>query len=121
MSLAENTATITPEWTMGDRLAKARRNAGLTQEEMAGLLGTKKQSVSNWEKDVAQPRNLMEIVGRWSEITKAPRAWLLGVSGIGYNPDAAGRGRLTVIEGSLDGRLRTSADLPLIAVVRDEE
>ena len=79
-----------PQWTRGDRLAKARRLAGLTQEEMADRLGTTKQSVSNWENDLNQPRNLTGIVDQWSEITHVPAAWLLGfMSDIRWNPDSA--------------------------------
>lgn len=79
-----------PQWTRGDRLAKARRLAQLTQEEMAERLGTTKQSVSNWENDVTQPRDLAGVVDQWSEITRVPAAWLLGfMSDIRWNPDSA--------------------------------
>ncbi|RJX39410.1 XRE family transcriptional regulator [Paenibacillus pinisoli] len=36
-------------------LAAARKEKGLTQEELAGLMGYSKSAVSNWENGYAQP------------------------------------------------------------------
>ncbi len=72
----------TPRWTIGDRMAKARRDAGLSQQEMADLLTTpeqpvSKQTVSNWENGKNQPRRLRERLDQWCEITHTPLAWIL--------------------------------------------
>lgn len=41
--------------TFGERLKKARKEKGLTQRELAQLIGAKNNSVSNWEKDQNTP------------------------------------------------------------------
>ena len=41
--------------TLGDKLAKLRRENNFTQEQLAELLGVSRQSVSKWESDLAYP------------------------------------------------------------------
>lgn len=41
--------------TLGDKLAKLRRDANYTQEQLADALGVSRQSVSKWESDLAFP------------------------------------------------------------------
>ena len=41
--------------TIGNRIAKYRKAKGLTQEELAGLLGVSSQAVSKWENDASCP------------------------------------------------------------------
>ena len=41
--------------TIGNRIAKYRKNKGLTQEELASMLGVSSQAVSKWENDVSCP------------------------------------------------------------------
>lgn len=41
--------------TLGENLQKLRREAGLSQEEVAGRLFVSRQSVSKWENDQAEP------------------------------------------------------------------
>lgn len=41
--------------TLGEKLAKLRREKNLTQEQLAELLGVSRQSVSKWESDSAYP------------------------------------------------------------------
>ncbi len=41
--------------TTGEKITKARKELGLTQEELAGKLGVTRQSVSRWESDLAFP------------------------------------------------------------------
>ena len=43
------------EKTLGTRIAEARRNAGLTQEQVAEKLGVSFQAVSSWERDEYSP------------------------------------------------------------------
>lgn len=86
MSLAEAQPAIgeVPEWTVGDRLMKARQHAGLTQEQMANAISVEmdvtvsKQRISNWETDTNQPRRFIDVVGAWSRITGVDQAWILG-------------------------------------------
>lgn len=42
--------------TFGERLYKIRKDAGLSQEELAELMDVSRQSVSKWESDKAYPQ-----------------------------------------------------------------
>jgi DNA-binding transcriptional regulator YiaG len=44
-----------PRWN-ASRIRALRRHLGLTQTQMAARLGTRQQTISEWEKDVYQPR-----------------------------------------------------------------
>ncbi|MBI2858139.1 MAG: helix-turn-helix domain-containing protein [Chloroflexi bacterium] len=39
-----------------ERIRALRRHLGLTQSEMAGRLGTRQQTISEWEKGMYRPR-----------------------------------------------------------------
>lgn len=73
----EQPATEDPRWTLGDRLYKSRKAAKLTGQEMAEgltvLLGRhiSKQTVSNWENDLNQPRKLFQVVEAWASLCPA--------------------------------------------------
>lgn len=41
--------------SMGSKLAQARKQANLTQEQLAERLGVTRQAVSRWESDTAYP------------------------------------------------------------------
>ena len=41
--------------TFGEKLKRARNNAGLKQSELAKLLGTTGNTISNWENNVSKP------------------------------------------------------------------
>lgn len=62
-------------------MAKARADAGLTQEEMAEKFGQSHSTIAKWEKDKSQPRDMMSVLEKWSTITKVPVTWLLGLEG----------------------------------------
>lgn len=74
MAMAE--ATI-PEWTRGDRMAKARDSAGLTQQQLADRLDVKRTTLSAWESGT-QPRDLDWVMTRYHEETGVDLAWLYG-------------------------------------------
>ena len=44
-----------PQWDQV-RVQALRRHLGLTQQEMADRLGTRQQTISEWEKGMYQPR-----------------------------------------------------------------
>ena len=44
-----------PQWDKA-RLQALRRHLGLTQQEMAARLGTRQQTISEWETGIYQPR-----------------------------------------------------------------
>lgn len=80
--MEQHTDTLNPlDWTLGDRLAKARRMAGISSEEMAERLIRTRSTVSNYEHDRTRPT--LAVLRAWSEATGAPLDWLRGVT-VGY-------------------------------------
>ena len=69
--------TITPTWTTGDRLRKARESADLSVTEMAVLLDVTRNTVTNYEHD----RTHISATGAaiYAEATNASIGWLLGL------------------------------------------
>jgi transcriptional regulator with XRE-family HTH domain len=63
-----------PEWTLGDRLAKARRRARLTQDEMAAACLVSRQTVNTWENDGHVPAR-RKIVA-WALRTGVDPVWI---------------------------------------------
>lgn len=49
------TTALIPDWTIGDRLAKAREVAGISIKEMAPILGVSRNTVSNYEHGHTRP------------------------------------------------------------------
>lgn len=99
-------AVTAPQWTIGDRMRKARIAAGLEQDEMARRLETTRASVSAWERNASRPRNFMEILTRWAEETQVPLSWLLGIGDEGSSA--------TTYKQHFE-----YTQLPLVALVRD--
>lgn len=60
----------------GERLAAARRRAGLSQDQIAAIVGKTRQAVSKWERDEAQPSQ--EDLLRLSDALGVSVAYLLG-------------------------------------------
>lgn len=48
-----------PEWTIGDRIRKARRAADMSQAELADAIGVKVANLGNWEADTSKPRDTL--------------------------------------------------------------
>lgn len=67
------------QFTVGDRMRKAREVAGLDLAVMAEACGVSPQMVSKWERG-SQPRNQLEVLKKWAELTSAPEAWLYGLT-----------------------------------------
>lgn len=70
------TATNTPEFTLGDRLRKAREWAGLTQQELADEMGVSRKTIVNYEHGATRASKL--VLRAWSLTTKVPIEWLRG-------------------------------------------
>lgn len=69
------TEMMTPTWTLGDRIAKARRHAGLEQIEMAEACGVSRALVSRWERDQSDPGvGKLQAV---ADLTGVDIAWLV--------------------------------------------
>ncbi len=72
-----------PEWTLGDRLRKAREEAGLSVQGMADALYRSRNTVGNYEADRSRPT--AAIVKAWALRTGVPLAWLQGGPPAGGN------------------------------------
>jgi len=42
--------------TLGDRLSAGREDAGLSQKQLAGMIGVKTSVIKDWENDAKEPR-----------------------------------------------------------------
>lgn len=73
MSTPETEGRI-PQWTLGDRLRKAREDAGLQQQELADRIGISRRSVSAYESDDSIPRRPVLVV--WALGTGVKLHWL---------------------------------------------
>jgi transcriptional regulator with XRE-family HTH domain len=67
-------STVVVVWTLGDRLAKSRRVAGISREEMAAYLGMSPQAVSNYEGDRRAPK--LTVLRSWATRTRIDLDWL---------------------------------------------
>jgi transcriptional regulator with XRE-family HTH domain len=65
---------IVPEWTLGDRLRKAREASGLNQTELAEITGISRRSISKYELGEAEPRRPQILA--WAMATGVATAWL---------------------------------------------
>lgn len=71
--------TTTPTWALCERMAKARRFAGITQDDMAQQLGVNPATINRWEKGTTKAKRA-EVIA-WSVITGVELAWLEGEEG----------------------------------------
>ena len=73
--------------TFGDRVAGAREAAGMTQSQLARLLGVKKSTLIGWEDDISEPRaNKLQMM---AGLLNVSIMWLLTGEGDGTaNPVA---------------------------------
>lgn len=67
-----------PVLTLGERLAKARKDARLDQQQIAEQLGVSRPTVSHWERNRSEPN--VTHAARWAEITGVSFGWLAGVA-----------------------------------------
>ena len=80
-----------PEWTVADRLRKAREFAGLTQKELADEIGVSNRSISAYESGSPIKR---PVLLAWSLRTGVPIEWLR--DGVAPNGPDHGTGRFQV-------------------------
>lgn len=65
---------IVPEWTLGDRLRKARETADLEQIELARDIGVSRNTVANYERGKTTARR--PVVLAWAVRCGVPIEWL---------------------------------------------
>jgi transcriptional regulator with XRE-family HTH domain len=70
-------AYTVPQWTLGDRLRKARESAGIGVAEMALRIGVSRNTITNYEHDHRAPS--VNALREWAQITGTPPSWLLGI------------------------------------------
>ena len=56
MTTSLNAGGNIPAWELQDRIARARRHAGLDQGELAAIAGLSRKSISNYEIGKSTPR-----------------------------------------------------------------
>lgn len=71
--------------TTGQKIAKCRKDRGLTQESLAGVLGVSRQAVSRWESDIAFPET--DNLTKLSKLFGVTVDWLLN-----YDSETEGAG-----------------------------
>ena len=64
-----------PEWSLADRLVKARRWAGLEQEDLAADFGMTHQAISKYERGLSVPK--LVVIKQWAARTNVSLEWLL--------------------------------------------
>lgn len=78
MSNAQEQHTY-PEWTVGDRLRKAREFRGLGVQEMADRLGVGRNTITNAERMHVVPDR--RTIAAYSLATGVPVEWITGDTG----------------------------------------
>lgn len=63
-----------PQWTLGDRLRKARATTGLNTRDFADRIGVSQPTVTNAENDKSKVRRI--TLNAWSLATGVPVEWL---------------------------------------------
>lgn len=66
---------VVPQWTVGDRLHKARTWAGISVESMAEDIGRSTRTIRNYEADVTVPPLL--VLRQYAYRTRVPLWWLM--------------------------------------------
>ena len=74
MTTAINRADYIPEWTIADRMRKAREVRGLTQAELAKEIGVVRSTVARTEQGISTPRK--PLISAWALATSVDRHWL---------------------------------------------
>ena len=79
--------------TLGERIARKRKELGLSQEALGERLGVSRQAIYKWESDASLPE--IEKLIALSGIFSVPVGWLLGVEELPPEEEAAPAGELT--------------------------
>jgi transcriptional regulator with XRE-family HTH domain len=76
-SMSTNGERHIPAWTFGDRVRKAREQAGLTQAEMAEKLNVSRKTLANYEADHTQPQRPLDFAEALAAAANVPTYWVL--------------------------------------------
>jgi len=69
------TVGTVPEWSVSDRLRKAREHAGYEQAALAEAIGVSKNTIGNYERGAVTPRR--PVLLSWALATGVPLVWLV--------------------------------------------
>ena len=85
---------------LGERIAHARRAKGLSQKQLADLVGVTKSTVAKWESDRTSPRanRLNQVAG----LLGIPMAWLLGGVDTPATVDTPSLNETSILENKLE-------------------
>lgn len=90
MTRSFNTQGAIPTWELQDRIARARRHAGLDQGELAAIAGLSRKSISNYEIGKSVPRRAALIAIAFA--TGVDLNWLEnGKTPAGNHPGGGGK------------------------------
>ena len=64
-----------PEFTMGDRMRKAREVLGMSQADFAKHIGVGRSTVQSYESSIERPKPI--VLRGWALATGVPAEWLL--------------------------------------------
>ncbi len=81
MTTQQHQGDAVPEWTVGDRLRKAREVLGLDQVAFAALTGISRGTISNYERGLTNTYKTL-FMRAWAMATGVSLEWLeTGVAG----------------------------------------
>jgi transcriptional regulator with XRE-family HTH domain len=83
---------VVPEFTVADRLRKARQVAGIDQGRMAEILLRTRNTIGNYENGRTLPK--WRVLKRWAETCHVSVGWL--VTGDAQSPGPDGPGALAM-------------------------
>lgn len=87
------TATMVPQWTMEDRLRKAREAAEMDQRELAETIGVSRNTIGNYESgNTTNHRRI--VLNQWALATGVPIEWLRDGVEPSDRPDPSGTSNL---------------------------
>ncbi len=78
---SSRSAAATPQFTLGDKFRRTRRDRGVNQAEFAATLGVAPKRYASWESDSSTPgKDLIAIARRIELAFGVPAAWTLGLN-----------------------------------------
>jgi len=84
----ENAGPWVPEWSLADRLRKARQSFDVPQREFAEKLGVTASAYQQWEGGYTRPRNVVAMAKRIEMLTGVSATWILGLESTMPQPGA---------------------------------
>lgn len=75
--MTASAAPAIPQWTLGDRLRKAREHAGMDQLELANRIGISRNTVSNYELGNGTRPPKVVVLRAWANECGVPYEWVV--------------------------------------------